>query len=64
MKKLKLRKETLRELEGGGLGQAAAGIQWTPVINTIPPTGCVQTRVAAVCLGVTLNGCTTAMTCP
>ena len=56
MRKLKLRKETLRELDPARLGKAGGGQigPWTPVIRTIPVNQCV----------VTLNGCTSGVECP
>jgi len=66
MKKLKLRKETLRALDGTVLGHAAGGAgigPWTPVIHTIPVNQCLYTNVNCL-IGPTLQGCTTGTECP
>ena len=41
MTRLKLKRETLRELEPRDLRNAQGGIQWTPVIKTLPLDQCV-----------------------
>jgi hypothetical protein len=46
MRKLRIQRETLRQLDAGELGKAGGGqTQWTPVINTYPVNGCVSYRV-------------------
>jgi len=62
MRKLKLGRETLRDLDHPNLRKAAGGANlsvngcWTPVVRTLPLNNCIVVR--------TLQGCTTAVDCP
>jgi len=59
MRKLRLHRETLRDLDSTSIRMAAGGLSlngcWTPVVWTLPLDQCVHVQVTGLCPS---QGCT------
>lgn len=65
MKRLKLRRQVVRNLVDAELGKVAGGVVETTYVSC-PVPGCIYVTKVTTAIGTirTLQGCTTAVDCP